>query len=351
MEIENIDSLPFFFIVGRQRSGTTLLQSLLNAHPNVVVPIESTFIMSLYSNYASIKTWDKKIVRAFCDDLGLIPSLHAWHIKKEDLFNLAIQIKNPSYSSLCKAVFLCYHEALQKNKIMLIGDKNPGNSLFLHELGRLFPVAKFIWIVRDYRAQINSMLKVNFEAHIISSLAARWKDVNKEIVRYQSIYPDKIMLVKYEDFVREQEAWFQKTCDFLKIEYTDIVFSKRVEMSKHNSYYLDEYFTSIKKPITNELSYAWKKEMDKKLIRTAEHITGAFGLKFGYKQLYKKRAFYFYPCYLPGILFGKLYKIYLRTLYKLPLKLQLYIFWKLIVPNFKFPGNILKKNLLNKVTK
>ena len=34
-----------FFIVGCGRSGTTLLRTMLNHHPNVAVPVESLFIV------------------------------------------------------------------------------------------------------------------------------------------------------------------------------------------------------------------------------------------------------------------------------------------------------------------
>lgn len=33
-------SLPIFFIIGRGRSGSTLLQMMLDAHPNIKIPGE-----------------------------------------------------------------------------------------------------------------------------------------------------------------------------------------------------------------------------------------------------------------------------------------------------------------------
>ncbi len=35
-----VKSLPFFFIIGRPRSGTTLLRTLFDVHPNVIIPLE-----------------------------------------------------------------------------------------------------------------------------------------------------------------------------------------------------------------------------------------------------------------------------------------------------------------------
>ena len=39
-----------FFIVGVERSGTTMLRLMLNAHPNLAVPFESGFIPSVYQD-------------------------------------------------------------------------------------------------------------------------------------------------------------------------------------------------------------------------------------------------------------------------------------------------------------
>jgi hypothetical protein len=46
--MEQNSQIPVFFIIGRPRTGTTLLQSLLDAHPNVVIPWECQFVLNLY---------------------------------------------------------------------------------------------------------------------------------------------------------------------------------------------------------------------------------------------------------------------------------------------------------------
>ena len=42
-ELASIEKLAPIFIVGMARSGTTLLQSILNSHPNIAVPRETGF--------------------------------------------------------------------------------------------------------------------------------------------------------------------------------------------------------------------------------------------------------------------------------------------------------------------
>jgi hypothetical protein len=42
---------PFPIVVGCIRSGTTLLRAMLDAHPEMAVPPESSFIAALHAHY------------------------------------------------------------------------------------------------------------------------------------------------------------------------------------------------------------------------------------------------------------------------------------------------------------
>ena len=75
IEGQALSSMPLFFIIGRPRSGTTLLRVLFEAHPHVLIPPESPFIISLYKKYGKVTTWDDRVIREFCEDLFLIGSL------------------------------------------------------------------------------------------------------------------------------------------------------------------------------------------------------------------------------------------------------------------------------------
>src|SRR5579862_4866650 len=68
-EIEKINSMPMNFVLGKERSGTTLLQLMLNVHPGIVAPPESRFIILLFYKYGRIKQWTEKIIVNFCNDL------------------------------------------------------------------------------------------------------------------------------------------------------------------------------------------------------------------------------------------------------------------------------------------
>jgi len=57
-----------FFILGRPRSGTTLLRTLLDAHPQVKVPPEYPVVLQLYKKYGRIRQWDETTLEEFKKD-------------------------------------------------------------------------------------------------------------------------------------------------------------------------------------------------------------------------------------------------------------------------------------------
>ncbi len=65
-ELNKIRNLPMVFIVGCGRSGTTLLQSLLNSHPNIVATPECFFIVMLYPHFSQIKKMERKRCFGVC---------------------------------------------------------------------------------------------------------------------------------------------------------------------------------------------------------------------------------------------------------------------------------------------
>ena len=131
---ENIHSIPHFFILGRTRSGTTMLRSMFDAHPNVTIPPEFPVLASVKS--LKQKEWNNHTIDKFVGlaaanrkfaNMALTPNeikeaLLAELNKNNFLsLNLAVKITNSLYKS-----------AFQKEIVMAIGDKNPLYSLRLN---------------------------------------------------------------------------------------------------------------------------------------------------------------------------------------------------------------------------
>ncbi len=147
---------PFVFIVGCPRSGTTLLQRMVNAHPQVAITPESHWIPRLYE-----KPWamsgngviEHKLVR----ELAAHPKFARLGIGREELKKLEKLSRNGNpltYSSLVTAIFDLYGRAQHKP---LVGDKTPDYVRRMGTLHELWPQARFVHVIRDGRDVCLSM--------------------------------------------------------------------------------------------------------------------------------------------------------------------------------------------------
>jgi hypothetical protein len=303
-------TVPLFFIIGRPRSGTTLLRLLFEAHPNVIIPPESPFIISLYKKYAKVTSWDEEVIKEFCEDLFKQRYFEKWLVSKEVLLaNLLKEKGRNSFQNMVRKVWLSYTSVYPKGEIRLIGDKNPGYSLYAGRIHKLFPEAKIIHITRDYRDNYLSMIKVNFEVPIVPLAIYRWKFAYKLMQMLKKKCPDLIYSIKYEDLATNPEVQFREICKFLDINYDPSVMSfyekkSEVEKAYAGSDDLQQVHKSLFNPISTSRMNLWQTEMSRRDIRIADLVTGKTAEKAGYKRKYPSFHLGLYIWILPTLIYA-----------------------------------------------
>ncbi len=309
--MKKIESIPFFFILGRPRTGTTLLRTLFDAHPNVCIPLESPVIVSLYHKYGKIKKWDDQNIISFYNDLFKQRLFDTWTIDKEKLKKDLLKSKGQnSFNTLIKIVYSNYISLYDKKDIQLFGDKNPVYILYIKKLLKRFPEAKFIFIIRDYRDNFLSIKKVDFEAPIVPLIAYRWRYSVKRIMKLENKYPERFYNIKYEDLVMDPECYLMRMCDFLEIEYCPSVMEFYTKKDKATKIYskkvIEKYHKSLINPINTTSLGLWRKQMTRKEIKISDFIVGKYAEISGYSREYKKVNIFFYIRFSPIIIYGSL---------------------------------------------
>ncbi len=345
------NSIPIFFIVGRPRSGTTLLRCLLDAHPKINIPLECAFVIQLYSKYGKITKWNERKILSFYEDVLNFPNFQFWITDRDKLkTDLLNCIGECSYSIICKVVYQNNISFFKKENILLIGDKNPPYSLHTDQLLKIFPEARFIHIKRDYRDNAISMIRAKFESPIYSSLTYRWKYLNKKIDKQKRLTPNRFYTLRYEDLVTNTEFYLKEICLFLDIEFSENMKNYRDKINDMLAIYPEElinkYHKSLLSPITNEKNYNWKHTLTKKQIKTCDIVMGSFAEDCGYERIYSKKYPLFYLSCIPGIIFGHLLFIFIGLLNRVPFNFQMKIL-NLLASIF---GHHWKKYKRNQVT-
>lgn len=272
---------PPFFIVGAQRSGTTLLRLMLNRHPDVSVPFESGFIPVFYRKLAQYGDLARpENARRLLDDIAAFPLQRdrGKLIKDRDAV-LAHPIA--SYGDLVHAIFSVDAHARHKT---FWGDKTPGYVTDLDVLWSIFPGCRIVHLVRDGRDVVLSNQSVDWGIRNLPRAAAdwRWKTILGHKVG--GVLGDHYLELRYEDLVRESEAVLRRVCRFLELTFDPGMLEyhrdAEAEMPEGS---LRWHRNSVRAPDPT-LVHAWKRRMSPADRIIFEQVAGDALELFGYER-------------------------------------------------------------------
>jgi hypothetical protein len=324
MTSEEIRQIPFVFILGRGRSGTTLMQTMLDANENVVLPIESRLIVHLKQKYFNIKVWTSDLLDEFITDLYKDKKFARYWSVDPIILRKSIDrlpIDTLDFPLLCKIVYLNYPSPFKKGKVILLGDKNPIYSIFIKELVQVFPDAKFIHLVRDYRDNIASNKKV-FKRQSIAQLALGWRAYNIFIESFKKRLSNNFYTLKYEDLVSQPEVYVPQICKFLGLTFNPgmLGFYETIQKVSEEKYVaeIEMIHPNILKPVNTAQVHKWKKELKKEDIELADHLAGNYARKYGYvRETNVKRISFYWRAVLAYLRIHFDFFV-IRSYYKMP---------------------------------
>jgi hypothetical protein len=341
-DIDKIAATPMFFILGRPRTGSTLLRTLFDAHPQVIIPQEWPMLLLLNFQFGKVKSWDKPKLEAFYQALFQPLRIPYWSIRNWPGIDLERLHKNilccegeQTLETLLKVVYFHYISFFEKNEIVLIGDKNPAISNHPELLAKLFPTAKFIHLVRDYRDNLVSLLDVDFEMPNVTLLTYRWKYSYRVIEKASALHPERFFTIRYEDLVKQPESSFGQLCSFLEIPEDPSIFSFHTRKDELERSYppeiLQRYFKSLMQPIDDRKVGVYKQKLTQKQIRIADLVAGEMAEKAGYYRDYTRFTIFEYVWVTPAIIYTKGLYLLGKMVKILPYKWML---WLINKPSF-----------------
>ncbi len=318
--------LHIFFIVGRIRSGTTLLARMLNNHPAIFLPQESPFIMNLYQKHAKVKEWGREEILAFYKDLWQEVRLtQYWKLneQKEELKAdlLALEGK-ANFAELSKAVI--YRRACMRDReeAYVMGDKNPTYALYVDDLVKGFPNAPIILLVRDARDNILSCQRVSFDFNNPIVLAERWRYFNKEVLAAHKRHPKQTILVRFEEILGQPEQTLQKICTHLGLRFEPAMleFYKKEESLK-----LESWKNFYSRPLEKSKISKWKEKMPVEEVKYAELINKKLLKQLGYEISNTSFSIGSYFKIIPGVMLAKAANWLEQYIYYIPMNIRVTI--------------------------
>ncbi|MCH7535430.1 MAG: sulfotransferase [Bacteroidetes bacterium] len=271
------------FIVGAGRSGTTLLQTILNAHSQVAFSPESHFLRK----YVFPQIQKKKAERA-ANKEWLIDLLNSDNdFRRLDTDPKKIAESNIDFSS--KTFFVdVFNEMgnlyLEKSGKSYFGDKDPMNLNHLKQLKQAFPKAHVIHIIRDPRDVVMSRMKTEwgkkypFFVHVFDY----GYHVERALEDGPAIFGKQYHQLRYEDLLTFPEVTIKSLCGELDIEFEDQMLLYHENGNNLVNKSEKEWKDNVDKPIISDNLDKWKKGMSRNNVMLVESICSATINKLGY---------------------------------------------------------------------
>lgn len=222
-----------FFIVGFQRSGTTLLRLMLDSHPRVAVPLDTTGLWARYDDrrpeFGRLETAADRyrMIEAFLQE----ERIRLWETEL-DAADIAARAENVGgdYPAIVAAFHEAYAAAHGKD---FWGSKDPGDMLRIHRIHGWFPDARFIHLVRDGRDACLSQREQTFGHDDVLACAADWREQVWWVRRMGSLLgAERYHELRYEDLVTDPEKELRSLCRFLDLEFEPAMLSYHRRVSQ-----------------------------------------------------------------------------------------------------------------------
>ena len=271
------------FIGGCERSGTSLLASMLGSHPNYATTPECQFKVKL----AHFLDWSQPIDQDKMKSAIQFIDHHFRFLIWDTAINENNYFENTDEYSLRSLIehTVKQYSWQQLNKInpLVWFDHDPYNFKNRKTILEHFPDACFIHIVRDGRAVAASVMPLDWGPNTIYHAAHFYKkslkhglEAEKELSKHQ------IMRVKYENLVENPSKELEAICNWLDIEFSSNMV--KAEGFKPPKYTTKQHKAVNQKPDATK-TMSWKQKLNKEQIKVFESIAGELLEELGYECL------------------------------------------------------------------
>lgn len=212
-----------FLILGVPRSGTTLLERLLDNHSQIAVCPESDVFTSLYRT-----SWRGRFVSNWHYH-QFMTYLTGWLKEFNDPAIMVTQRywkENKTHQGPVQELLIALAtEYLAQEQKTVFGEKSPGNNPFVKLICRLFPEIKLIRIIRhpyDVVCSIRKLLEKYADSCSPDELllrAASFVKTGAQAWRIRPLATGQNYYLKYEDLIEDPPAVLSEICDFLELNY------------------------------------------------------------------------------------------------------------------------------------
>lgn len=280
--------MQYFFVTGSPKSGTTWLQMLLDAHPDVVCSGEGAFFERLiqpitdvrakYNDYMSYAN------KAVYEGNGFYDGIPFPEIKEQ----------------LRQIVFNLMSKRAAANTLA-IGDKTPRHNLFLNSMHMIFPEAKYINIVRHpcdvavsklfHGARVGQTDALDpaskLRTRLIEQTARDWNNAQQRVQDFRLKHPGLLVDVRYEDLIEAPVREASRLFRHIGVSDDETIAQAAVDMARFEklSGGRAQGTQDVKSFFRKGVAGDWKTELEPAMARLICEACQPLMLHYGYEGL------------------------------------------------------------------
>jgi len=204
---------PVPFVVGMNRSGTTLLRMMLDAHPDLTIPPETHFVPDLIKAAREDDATPESALEA-------MKSAREWGdfgFSDEEMLGRLRALPEIKPGPAVRTFYAAYTEEQGKPRW---GEKTPTYVQKMKLIQRAIPEARFVHVIRDGRDVALSVLDRTVRDLTAGVVAKRWQ---KKITKARGDSPQlhHYMEIRYEDLILDTEPVLRSVCEFIELPWDD----------------------------------------------------------------------------------------------------------------------------------
>jgi hypothetical protein len=193
--------------------------------------------------------------------------------------------------SIHRIVGEMYLQAAEKCGAKVVIDKSQDSIFYVNDIIKEYPDALIIDLIRDPRAQINSMNKAIIHDFDTLLNLNTWLERRELMKKLAQKIPQNVLCIKYEDFILDTRNVLQKVCTFLKVEYDETMINiensqEAFIMSSISSLWINNCYPPLKININK-----FSTQMSVQDIQMIEWKSQKYIQEFGYQFYYPLKEY------------------------------------------------------------
>jgi len=265
----SVDLERVVFIVGVGRSGTTLLQCMLNAHSRLVFLPETHFL----------RRWGGHGGPLSCEELR----------SDKDLMRTGLDPCGEPGPTSPRALYLSLlRRYAEKRGAGYVGDKDPKNVEYLPRIREWFPRARVIHLVRDPRDVVLSRMRAKWSRKrpfMIQVLICR-EQLKLGCRLGPELFKDSYREVRYEDLIESPAEILESICRDLDLAFEPGMLDYAAGAAEMISGEETLWKSNCFRPIMRGNRGNWRGVLSPRRIRFIETVCGEAFERFHYKREY-----------------------------------------------------------------